>query len=142
MKKIRVIYTSQAAKHFSQRDLLDLLHDCRAYNSLDSIYGFLYYKDNIFFQVLEGETKSVEGLLDRIEKDPRHFNLKIYFKKSVENYLFSNWSMGCIEFNNPRLSLIPSLKGELESKENIERIINNLPEITSLLISNPELNFQ
>jgi len=140
LHKSRLIYTSQATKPFSTRELLDLLHDARAYNSIDSIYGFLYYKDEFFFQIIEGESQLINNLFDRIKKDKRHTNVKIISNNLINDYLFAKWSMGCIEFNNPKLSLIPGISIELDNKESIDRLITNLPEIASLLISNPELN--
>ena len=140
MDKSRIIYISQAISPFSKRDLLDLLHESRAYNSIDSIYGFLFYKNGFFFQVIEGKTQLINDLFDRIKKDKRHFNVKLISNTLIKNYLFDKWSMGCIEFNNPKLSLIPGLSGELETKENIEILVTNLPKIASLLISHPELN--
>ena len=140
MDKSRIIYISQALSPFSKRDLLDLLHESRAYNSFDSIYGFLFYKNGFFFQVIEGKTQLINDLFDRIKKDKRHFNVKLISNTLIKNYLFDKWSMGCIEFNNPKLSLIPGLSGELETKENIEILVTNLPKIASLLISHPELN--
>ena len=140
MDKSRIIYISQAINPFSKRDLLDLLHESRAYNSIDSIYGFLFYKNGFFFQVIEGKTQLINDLFDRIKKDKRHFNIKLISNTLIKNYLFDKWSMGCIEFNNPKLSLIPGLSGELETKENIEILVTNLPKIASLLISHPELN--
>ena len=140
MDKSRLIYTSQATKSFSKRGLLDLLHEARAFNSIDSIYGFLYYKNGFFFQVIEGKTQLINNLFDRIKKDKRHANVKIISNDLINDYLFAKWSMGCIEFNDPKLSLIPGISIELGTKESIDLLITNLPEISSLLISNPELN--
>ena len=140
MHKNRLIYTSQATNPFSKRKLLDLLHSARRYNTINSIYGFLYYKDEFFFQVIEGETQLINNLWDRIKKDKRHTNVKIISTNLINDYLFAKWSMGCIEFNDPKLSIIPGISIELDSKESIDLLTTKLPEISSLLISNPELN--
>ena len=66
--------------------------------------------------------------------------MKIISNNLINDYLFAKWSMSCIEFNNPKLSLIPGISIELDTKESIDLLITNLPEISSLLISNPELN--
>ena len=140
MHKSRLIYTSQATNPFSKRELLDLLHEARTYNSIDSISGFLYYKNEFLFKVIEGETQLINNLFDRIKKDKRHTNVKIISNNLINDYLFAKWSMGCIEFNNPKLSLIPGISTDLDTKESIDLLITNLSEISSLLISNPELN--
>jgi hypothetical protein len=139
--KRRIIYTSQATNIFSKRELLDLLHNSRRHNSINSIYGFLYYKEGFFFQVIEGDTQLIINLWDRIKKDKRHTNVKIILNKSIYNYIFYKWSMGCIEFNNPKFIIIPGVSIDLDSKESVDLLIANLPNISSLLLSNPELNF-
>jgi hypothetical protein len=139
LHKSRLIYTSQATNPFKKRELLDLLHDARRYNSINSIYGFLYYEDEFFFQVIEGETQLINNLWDRIKKDKRHNNVRIVSNNLIHDYLFAKWSMGSIEFKDPKLSIIPGISIELDSKESIDLLITNLPEISSLLISNPEL---
>ena len=140
MKNTRLIYTSEATKPFNTRDLLNLLHASRSYNSIDGICGFLYYKNGIFLQVIEGESEMITNLFYRIQKDKRHNNIKIISSTSINDFLFSNWSMGCIAFNEPKLSLIPGLSGELHSKENINLLVEHLPQISSFLNTNPELN--
>ena len=140
MNNTRLIYTSEATKHFSTRELLNLLHAARSYNSIDGICGFLYYKNGIFLQVIEGKSEMITNLFNRIQKDKRHNNIKIISSSFINDFLFSNWTMGCIDFNEPKLSLIPGLSGELHSEENINLLIENLPQISSFLNTNPELN--
>ena len=140
MSKSRIVYTSQATEAFSKRDLLDLLHDARAYNSIDEITGFLYYRNGLFFQVIEGESEKVDDLFSRIKKDQRHFDVQVIFREKVEKLLFNDWSMGCIEFENSSLNAIPGLNSEVASQEALALLTKHLPRISSLLISNPELN--
>ena len=140
MTKLRIVYTSRAAEAFSKRDLLDLLHDARAYNSIDDIKGFLYYRNGLFFQVIEGESSKVEDLFSRIKTDRRHYDVQVIFRETVEEFLFDDWSMGCIEFENSSLTALPGLNSEVASQEALALLSEHLPRISSLLISNPELN--
>lgn len=140
MEKTRIVYTSQATEAFSKRDLLDLLHDARAYNSIDDIKGFLYYRNGLFFQVIEGESKKVQDLFSRIKRDQRHYDIQVIFRDTVDDFLFNDWSMGCIEFENSSLNAIPGLNSEDASQDALALLTEHLPRISSLLISNPELN--
>ena len=140
MTKLRIVYTSQAAEAFSKRDLLDLLHDARAYNSIDDIKGFLYYRNGLFFQVIEGESSKVEDLFKRIKRDQRHYDVQVISRETVEEFLFNDWTMGCIEFENSSLTALPGLNSEVASQEALALLSEHLPRISSLLISNPELN--
>jgi hypothetical protein len=134
MKLRRLIYTSQATRSFSKRNFLDLLHQSRAYNSVDNITGVLIHRKNFFLQVIEGDTEAIEDLLGRLLLDTRHIKLKIILDELVEKRIFSNWSMGCANFNEPELSLIPGLRADLSDPEVIQELITRLPEVSSYLL--------
>jgi hypothetical protein len=133
MKRRRVIYTSRAVKDFSKRELLDLLHDARAYNSVDKICGVLMHRNGYFLQVLEGEPEAIDNLLVRLIRDTRHADLKIIHDSSVDSLLFSNWAMGSADLESPELSLIPGLRTDLSSKEVIQGLVIRRPEIANFL---------
>ncbi|MFT6128148.1 MAG: hypothetical protein ACJAVA_002647 [Flavobacteriaceae bacterium] len=130
----RIIYTSQAAEQFSKRDLLDLLHESRAFNTIDNVTGILMYRTGNFLQVLEGESEAVGNLLTRILRDPRHNDIKIIKDSAADRRLFSTWAMGCADFDEPELSLIPGIQTELSDPQVIEDIIIRLPEIAVFLL--------
>ena len=132
----RIVYTSQALKQFSKRSLLDLLHDARAFNTIDNITGVLMHRKGNFLQVIEGESENVGDLLTRLLSDPRHNKVKIILDSSVDRRLFSNWTMGCADFDKPELSLIPGIRTDLSDPQVIEDIIIRLPEIAAFLLEN------
>ena len=132
----RTIYTSKAKKQLSKRNLLDLLHEARTYNTLDNITGILMHREGSFLQVIEGESKVINNLVTRLKRDPRHIAFKIIFDSSVNNRYFSNWAMGCADFDNPELSLIPGIRTDLKDPRVIENIIKNLPEIAFFFLEN------
>jgi hypothetical protein len=132
----RTIYTSKAKKKFSKRNLLDLLHDARVYNTLDNITGILMHREGCFLQVIEGESKVINNLVSRLKRDPRHNEFKIIFDSSVNNRFFSNWAMSCADFDKPELSLIPGIRTDLNDPKVINNIIKNLPEIASFFLKN------
>jgi len=132
----RLIYSSQAVKLFTQRELLDLLHESRGYNFIDNISGVLMHKEGYFLQVIEGEPVMIHNLFKRIEKDPRHKELTILHDCTIEKRLFSNWNMGCTNFDDPQLSMLPGLKTDLTKPEVIEELIMNLPDVANILKEN------
>lgn len=133
MKLRRIVYTSKACKDFNKRDLLDLLHDSRAYNTLDNISGVLVHKDGYFLQIIEGELNKMTELLERLVKDSRHTDFKILNDSIVKNRLFSNWAMGCADFNDPSISMIPGILHGFENPNLSNELINQLPEIADYL---------
>jgi hypothetical protein len=133
MELRRIAYTSQAIGQFSKRNLLDLLHYARAFNKIDNITGVLMHREGAFLQVLEGSSEDVGDLLSRILSDPRHNKIKIILDASVDRRLFSNWTMGCADFDKPELSLIPGIRTDLRDPQVIKDIIFRLPEIAFFL---------
>jgi hypothetical protein len=140
MNYSRYIYTSEATKVFHKKELIDLLHDSRAYNTIDEICGFLFYNDGVFLQIIEGKTEAVNHLFSRIIKDSRHSNISIIIKESISEFLFEKWSMGGADLNDPELRFLPGISLELKSKENINLIISALPEISSYLFEHSEMH--
>jgi hypothetical protein len=134
MELRRIAYTSQAIGQFSKRNLLDLLHYARAFNKIDNITGVLMHREGAFLQVLEGSSEDVGDLLSRILSDARHHKIKIILDASVDRRLFSNWTMGCADFDKPELSLIPGIRTDLRDPQVIKDIIFRLPEIAFFLL--------
>lgn len=76
------------------QDLRDILSEARDFNVKLKIKGVLCYADGCFFQCLEGEQDSVLNLLNKIEKDQRHFDLTILSQQYIlSDSHFSDWSM-------------------------------------------------
>lgn len=132
----RLIYSSQAVELFNKRQLLDLLHDSRGFNSIDNISGVLMHKHGYFLQIIEGQPEMIDDLLVRLRRDPRHKDLKIIHDSSVKERLFTNWAMGCANFDDAELSMLPGFRTDLTDPEVIEELITNLPEVATLLREN------
>ena len=134
MKLRRLIYTSQATESFSKDNLLDLLLQSRAYNSVDDITGVLMHKKGFFLQVLEGESEAIEDLLNRLLLDARHIKLKIVLDNFTESRMFSNWAMGCVDFNKDEFKIMPGLYVDLSDTKVIQELTTRLPEVASFLL--------
>lgn len=132
----RLIYSSQAVELFTQRELLDLLNESRGYNLIDDISGVLMHKDGYFLQVIEGEPIKIHNLFNRIEKDSRHYEIKILYDCTIKERLFSSWSMGCTNFDDPELVLLPGLRTDLTDPEVVEELIMHLPDVAHILKEN------
>ena len=130
----RIVYTSQASEQFSKRGLLDLLHESRAFNTIDKISGVLMHRKGYFLQVVEGDSDVLNDLFARLKRDPRHKDFKIISDSSVDSRLFSNWAMGCADFDKPELSLIPGIRTDLSDPQVVKELIIQLPEIATYLL--------
>lgn len=88
-----IIYLSWAVTPFSDTQLQELLATSRTRNALLGVTGVLFYGNERFMQVLEGEEIAVRDLYDHIRRDPRHGNVLTYADKPVAERTFARWSM-------------------------------------------------
>ena len=95
-----ITYVSQAQRPFSQDELAELLTHSRARNTQDVVTGCLVYRYNEdfdrgnFLQVLEGPDPAIDDVWARISSDTRHHTIVIIDEGTIEERMFSNWSMG------------------------------------------------
>jgi len=89
----QLIYTSKEFRPMSDADLKRIVSRSQIRNRQDGITGFLYYSAGTFLQILEGEEATVRATFARIEDDFRHTISSVLFEGTVEERLFSDWSM-------------------------------------------------
>lgn len=95
-----ITYVSQSQKPFSLDALSGLLDHSRARNARDGITGCLVYRYNDdfdrgnFLQVLEGPEAAIDDVWQRISEDTRHHTIVVIDEGTIDERMFSNWSMG------------------------------------------------
>lgn len=98
-KMVRVIYTSVAAEDLSADGLRDIAVVSARNNARDQLTGVLLHTPDSFLQVLEGEERMLLETLGRIDRDPRHQELKILLDQVITERRFPEWSMGGYEID-------------------------------------------
>lgn len=100
-----IFYTSQTTLPHDQieANLADIVRACNLHNKENGITGVLFYENRNFIQALEGEEDAVRGTLKRVQKDPRHTNLKVLVDKPIEERSFSDWAMDTFFVKHPDL---------------------------------------
>jgi len=88
-----IIYLSWATTPFSDSQLQELLAISRTRNARLGVTGILFYGNERFVQVLEGEEAAVRTLYERIRRDPRHGNIQTYVDKPIAERAFAKWGM-------------------------------------------------
>ena len=91
-----------------QPNVARILLKSRVNNEKNGLVGVLYFGDNNFFQCLEGEQTAVEALYTKLLLDPRHKDLKIIIKKSIDALSFKNWSMKYVPLETKMTALLQS----------------------------------
>ena len=90
----QLVYVSAAARVLSAEDLEQILYASRHNNPASDVTGMLLHIDSGFLQILEGPEEGVEEIYRRIAQDRRHKSLSVLSDQSVQERLFSEWSMG------------------------------------------------
>ncbi len=89
----RIMYSSEAAPGLAAPELEGMLAESRIRNKAHGISGVLVFVDGAFLQILEGEKGDVLELMARIERDPRHHDIKVFSEQEVDERAFTSWSM-------------------------------------------------
>lgn len=89
-----LVYSSEAVEHFDDTALEQLLRSARNHNWDANITGALFYRDGSFIQFLEGAPADVDALMERIQNDSRHTNVRIVVDELTTVRQFSDWTMG------------------------------------------------
>jgi len=88
-----VVYVSKPAKPMSEAQLLSILQVARRKNSARNITGMLLYRDNCFLQHLEGPKSELLPLVEVIQADPRHHDVRIIMQGELRSRVFADWAM-------------------------------------------------
>jgi len=118
---LQIIYISNAAFSFSEKDLEELLVQSRDYNNSKKITGLLIYHHESFVQLIEGPKKEISKLYSKIENDSRHYSLTIVHEEQIEKKEFSNWSMGFVDSRNIK----QPVEGFVDFKSELDKLIND-----------------
>lgn len=102
-----LVYSSNAAKAFSNAELFEMLERWRTKNARLGVTGLLIYRDGAFIQSLEGEESAVRAVYARIQTDDRHFQVYTLRAVSVPDRQFPDWSMGFKNLDGVDVASIP-----------------------------------
>jgi hypothetical protein len=107
----RLVYSSEASPGLAPAELEGMLAESRIRNAKHGISGVLVFVDGAFLQVLEGEKADVLDLMGRIERDPRHHGVKVFYEQEVDERAFESWSMAYISPSAADLASWAELEG-------------------------------
>ena len=133
MNLYRVTYVSSATARMTKDDLMMLLRQCREYNSEHGITGMLLYSNGTFLQVLEGNEQQIDDLLQTINKDPRHSDVRMLERREIEQRDYGDWSMGFKRVSADEFKNVPGLREFSEQDFNAVTLSRDAEAIDSLM---------
>ena len=94
----RLVYRSDAvASSEGTTDLSALMSSSVRNNGRRRITGALAHESGTFVQVLEGEPEALTALMQDIEADERHRNVRVLARWPVHTQLFHGWAMVLVD---------------------------------------------
>ena len=128
-----LIYQSQALAAFSLPQLMELLHQSRAYNTIRGICGILLHAPNgQFLQILEGEKGAVQHLYYQcIATDPRHEHLVVLSEGPSDTLMFTSWNMS---FRADGALVLPGYLAPSAAYYRVSNLLHAPPELKRLLM--------
>lgn len=94
----RLVYRSDAVSTAEGPiDLSDVVANSVRNNGRRRITGALAYHDGVFVQVLEGDPEALTALMEAIEADGRHRNVRVLARWPVQTQLFMGWAMVLVD---------------------------------------------
>jgi hypothetical protein len=96
-----IVYTSEYIGREQDINLVldDIVTKSKINNPEHGITGLLFYHNQRFIQVLEGERDAVEGLMSILEQDNRHKNIQRIFDQQIKKRGFEDWNMDSLNLD-------------------------------------------
>ncbi|MES2861458.1 MAG: BLUF domain-containing protein [Pseudomonadota bacterium] len=110
----RLVYRSDAVSASDgPLDLSEIVSVSVRNNGRRRITGALAQQAGIFVQVLEGDPEALTALMETIEADPRHRNVRVLARWPVQAQLFLGWAMVLVDTRklSPHLAKLLSQTG-------------------------------
>ncbi|GGF56781.1 hypothetical protein GCM10011332_07800 [Terasakiella brassicae] len=133
MSEIQLIYVSQISPGFDLCDLESILATAVENNKKHNITGVLTVLNDVFIQVLEGESVKVEQLVAKIEKDKRNFGLIVLQSNPIEHRLFPDWSMGYVDESHYKVRDIGYFQEILSLEETLKKMTDDTSWVADFL---------
>ena len=113
-KLIELVYTSTLN---SNADVGAIVRKSIVNNRRNKITGCLLQYKKFLVQILEGPEREVMNLLDKIEKDSRHSNVRLIYIGDADKRSFAKWAMASYQLKPEEfVSLIGHFQSDVQNK--------------------------
>ena len=129
----RVIYSSDAARAMSDRDLEQILAVARSSNEERGITGVLIYVDGTFLQVLEGEKDTLYDVIGRIVCDPRHRRITFLSVEEADSRALARWQMAYLNPNLQEVGDWANLQGTVTGEALLAELQRSPSQVNAFL---------
>jgi hypothetical protein len=93
MRQLIYSSVSTAISGRAADDIPGIVRQAVARNGLEGVTGLLYCENDQFLQAVEGPEDSIADLLERLENDSRHRDLRVLVDRPMDEREFGDWTM-------------------------------------------------
>lgn len=110
---ISISYISKATQDMGVLALMRLKDQAAQLNQKLGLSGVLFYENQHFGQILEGPRAEATKIWEKIQRDPRHHQVRLLKMEEITERSFPAWSMRFF-FAKEIIAKIPNLTGVLD----------------------------
>lgn len=110
---ISVSYISKATQDMGVLALMRLTDQASQLNQRLDLTGVLFYENQHFGQILEGHPIEVMKIWEKIQRDPRHQQVRLLKMEEIKERSFTAWSMRFF-LAKEIIAKMPNLTGVLD----------------------------
>ncbi|MGV3579781.1 BLUF domain-containing protein [Brevundimonas sp.] len=110
IKLERLLYASTATGRTDNlMNVATILAESDRNNARDGLTGALAAHEGQYLQVVEGQPAVLDGLLRRLESDPRHKDIRLIDRLPIAQRRFEAWTMANARITPPMAGLLERL---------------------------------
>jgi hypothetical protein len=112
-------YVSQATLPMAE-DAFNLLGlEASRLNALDGVSGLLVFNGTSFCQTIEGAPDAIDALMERLQRDPRHRDIRIIADESIRERRFRSWDMQLLRVPEEKEAALEAARTRLDAEEDL-----------------------
>lgn len=117
----QLIYVSTRKSNCTEQEIGKILEACKKNNPALNLTGVLLYSNTKFIQYVEGDSKQILALYDKIKLDPRHEKVMMISYGPISKKIFPSWHMGSKSIQESDVSFNTNIS--LEDRKVFEKIL-------------------
>jgi hypothetical protein len=88
-------------------------------NALDGVSGLLVFNGTSFCQTIEGAPDAIDALMERLQRDPRHRDIRIIADESIRERRFRSWDMQLLRVPEEKEAALEAARARLDAEEDL-----------------------
>ncbi|CAN7639350.1 MULTISPECIES: BLUF domain-containing protein [unclassified Variovorax] len=124
-----ILYCSLLAPGQPTEVVGQIVTRARARNATEGITGLLVFDGMRFCQHFEGPRKQVLGLLNRLEADPRHIEMRVVYEGGLSKRRYQRFEMGLAQTEDGEEGEDIAILQQLDGAEALERFLALRPRL-------------